>query len=287
MTDLRKMTYGVEIEWGDVNRRLTIDPNLGAWEFSERDIYNSRDPHRFVAADPLGLNPPYGGEINIYPSQFPVQIADRVSRLKRFFTEAGCPPTVPCTTHLHVHVRVPGLRDDMVRLKRLTRWVMANQAEVVKVCGQFQDSPEIALGLAKNYMKLDGGRLMPGWLGDNLLTATDFDDYIRIYCCGKDAVSRGRPFRYAINLYALKHIDTIEFRMFRGTMDPVEVLSAVNLAGDCITEALTTGRPFNEVFASAPYKLPPFVFDLEGWRGHQATKWDDKRGKKVRTFHDV
>jgi hypothetical protein len=33
-------TFGYEIEFGDVNRRLTIPPDLGKWETAETDIVN-------------------------------------------------------------------------------------------------------------------------------------------------------------------------------------------------------------------------------------------------------
>ena len=35
-----KFTWGYEIEWGDVDRRLTPPDHLGKWEFAETDIVN-------------------------------------------------------------------------------------------------------------------------------------------------------------------------------------------------------------------------------------------------------
>lgn len=61
-------TFGYEIEFGDVNRRLTIPPELGKWETAETDIVNLRPPYALVACDPLGLVPPMGGEINTVPT---------------------------------------------------------------------------------------------------------------------------------------------------------------------------------------------------------------------------
>jgi len=64
-----KFTYGMEIEWGDVPRSMTIPEELGSWEYSERDIINLREPYKNVCADPLGESPPFGGEINTKPSK--------------------------------------------------------------------------------------------------------------------------------------------------------------------------------------------------------------------------
>jgi hypothetical protein len=49
--------------------------------------------------------------------------------------------------------------------------------------------------------------------------ATDFNHFIKLHAAGKDGVSMGRPFRYAINTYCMKHTGTIEFRCFRSTIN--------------------------------------------------------------------
>lgn len=287
MMEISKMTFGLELEFGDVDRSLLIPPELGAWEYSERDIYNTQPPYRFVAADPLGIEPPVGGEINVFPGRSPEEVSERVSDLLDFFHENDNTPTVPCTSHLHVHVRVPGLRTVTDPLRRLSSWIKENQHDAIRVCGRYEDTAEVRKAGAKSYMKLDGGRPMPDWQLDNLMKATDFDDWIRLHCCGKDGVSRGRPFRHAINTYCMKHIDTIEWRMFRGSDDPDEIYDAIRLVRDCTKAALTVGTPFLDIYHHGGYCLPEFRFDPEAWAGHQATKWGEKRGKKERTFHDI
>ncbi len=47
MYNKETFTYGAEIEWGDIDRRMTIPPNLGKWEYAETDIVNLHPPFNF------------------------------------------------------------------------------------------------------------------------------------------------------------------------------------------------------------------------------------------------
>src|SRR5262245_49704664 len=117
-----RFTWGCELELGDVRKDLVVPPNLGSWEYAETDIVNQRPPYRFVAADPLGKDPPVGGEINLTPTKVAQAQVEKIVRLLTFFRQAGQEPTVsPCVMEFHIHVHVPGLRDDIAALKRLTK----------------------------------------------------------------------------------------------------------------------------------------------------------------------
>src|SRR5688572_25453758 len=128
----KKFTWGYEIEWGDVDRKVVIPEELGAWEFAETDILNidPSSPYYRKAVDPLGLEPPVGGEINVKPTRTRLELVERVDVLKRLFPN----PTASCVNHGHVHVFVPGLRDDVDALKRLTRYIKANQELATEHC---------------------------------------------------------------------------------------------------------------------------------------------------------
>lgn len=287
--DMHNFTYGFELEVGDVDRSIIIPPELGAWESSERDIVNLREPYRYVAADPLGISPPVGGEMNVYPSHTPKGLVKNITDALDLFRRAGSDPTFCCTTHSHVHIRVPGLRDDIEGLRRLSRYVGWYQADVVKLAGRFVDHPDMdRCPGSRTYMRYDGGRLMPEWLCDNLQQAKDFEDWIRIHCCGKNGYARGRPLRYAINTYCMKHIDTIEFRMFRSSGDPVKLLDCINFSGWFLQEALNDNRMAVEAgLWESRWRFPPMRFDKDEWDGLQKTKYGEDRGKKVRTLHDI
>lgn len=290
--DPTTFTLGFELEVGDVDRSIEIPRSLGSWESSERDIVNLRPPYENVAADPLGLSPPVGGEVNVMPARDIGEMVDRIMNLLTLFANCGTPATACCTTHSHVHIRVPGLRDDIDALKRLMRYIRRNQELTVRICGGFREVPELRLCPgAKTYMKYDGGRLMPDWMIDNILEhAHDFDDFIRLHSAGRDPSSRGRPLRYAINTYCMKHIDTIEFRMFRSTLNRLELTSCLLLVKSFISAALNDGPDVAEVISQIQAiggVFPQMRFSIDEWNGLQETKHPETRGKKVRTFHDI
>lgn len=284
-----KFTYGMEIEWGDVPRSFSIPENLGSWEYSERDIINLRDPYKNVCADPLGEDPPFGGEINTKPTKTWQEQVDRYFELQKLFEDAGHPPTVGVTAHTHIHCRVPGLRDDIDALKRLTKYIKENQATAIDYVYGFYDHNQMkgAKG-AKMYLKFDGGRAMPDYMSDNILNlATNFETFIKMHAAGKDGVSMGRPFRYAINMYALKHIDTVEFRLFRGTLDRTELESCFRFVQDFLDAALNDGPSVADLISENKYKFPPMQWDLNQFIGWEKTKHPENRGEKVRTFVEV
>lgn len=282
-------TYGMEIEWGDIPRSFEIPQNLGTWEYSERDIINLREPYVNVCADPLGLEPPVGGEINTKPTRTWQEQVDRYFEIKKLFDDIGYPPTVSCTCHSHIHCRVPGLRNDINALKRLTKYIKENQhAAVEHVYGFYQTEQMKAAKGAKMYLKFDGGRTMPDYMSDNIINkVTDFDSFIKMHAAGKDGVSIGRPFRYAINMYSLKHIDTIEFRLFRGTLNRVELESCFRFVEDFLYSALNDGPTVNELIMTKGYKFPPMQWDLAQFIGWAKTKHPENRGKKVRSLIEV
>ena len=289
MYDKSKFSYGMEIEWGDVPRSFSIPENLGSWEYSERDIINLREPYKNVCADPLGETPPVGGEINTKPTKTWQEQVARYFDLKKLFDDNGTPPTVGVTAHTHIHCRVPGLRDDINGLKKLTKYIKENQATTIdQVYGFFEHNQMKGAKGSKMYLKFDGGRPMPDYMSDNILNlATDFDSFIKLHAAGKDGVSMGRPFRFAINMYALKHIDTVEFRLFRGTLDKTELESCFRFVEDFLDAALNDGPSADELISTNKYKFPPMQWDLAQFIGWNETKHPEERGKKVRTYVEV
>lgn len=287
--DKADFTYGMEIEWGDVDRTVGIPSHLGSWEYSERDIVNLRAPYKNVCADPLGVSPPVGGEINTIPSKTWGEQVERFNELKQLFIDNGTPPTVCATSHTHIHCRVPGLSSDIESLHRLIRYVKDNQAAAVNAVYGFTEHAGMkdAPG-SKSYLKFDGGRLMPNYMISNILKlSTDFDSFIKMHAAGKDGVSMGRPFRYAINTYALKHIDTIEFRLFRGTDDPNELASCFKFVEAFLDAALNDGDSVSRIISEGDFNFPPMQFDVDQFKGWKETKHPENRGKKERELLDV
>lgn len=274
--DRNTFTYGFEIEWGDIDRNMPIPPELGAWEYCETDIINLREPYRGLGSDPKGVNPPVGGEINMKPTKTMEEQVDNIMKIHDLFVAHGTPPTAGCVNHGHLHIHVPGLIEDIDALKRLSLYLRDNQHMTIDRCYQFRVMPNMEMTkTAKTYLKHDGGRIMPDWLATNLGTVpVDFEDWIRVHCCGKDAKTQSRPFRYGIHTYALKNSKTIEFRCFRSSVNRQEIMDSFRFAADWIDAALNNGPDVQELFLTNDYKFPPFEYDHEMYLAWENTKYE-------------
>lgn len=289
MYDKSTFTYGYEIEWGDIHRGTKIPEHLGAWEFAETDIVNIHGDWAWHATDPLGLIPPYGGEINTKPTKTWPEQVDRIMELHQLFVDRGDQPSASCVNHGHLHVYVPGLKDDINALKKLIAYVKANQADTIEACYGFYNHPEMTKQKnATTYLKFDGGRSMPDYMCDNIINlATDFESFIKLHAAGKDGVSMGRPFRYAINTYCMKHTGTIEFRCFRSTVVREEIESQFRFAEKFIDAALNDGPSVREILQADDFTFPKFVWSLKEYDSWIKTKYGKERGKKERHFYEA
>jgi hypothetical protein len=281
-------TYGYEIEWGDIDRRLTIPEHLGKWEFAETDIVNENEPYRGVACDPLGLEPPFGGEINTKPTKTWQKQVERVEELYKFFIANNNQPTASCVNHGHLHIFVPGLKDDIAALKKLIAYIKDNQETTIKNCYQYKEHYAMKdTKTSKTYLKWDGGRPMPEYMCNNIINlATDFNHFIKLHAAGKDGVSMGRPFRYAINTYCMKHTGTIEFRCFRSSVNMNEITDCFRFAEQFIDAALNDGPSVEEILKQG-FKFPPLIYNHDLYTGWEKTKYPKERGNKQREFVSV
>lgn len=288
--DPKEFTWGYEVEWGDIPRTADIPTELGKWEYAETDIVNLREPYRYVACDPLGIDPPMGGEINMKPTRTRQEQVERIIELRDYFrSQHGAEPTASCVNHGHVHVHIPGLISDTEALKRLILYIARNQHLTIERCYQFRDSPEMRhLKNAKTYLKYDGGRPMPEYMVENILKYADsFEEFIRLHAAGKDPASSGRPFRYAINTYCLKHTTTIEFRCFRSTTSEQEIADQLRFVEMFVDSALNNGPDVQTIFMKHDFQFPPFLWNAAEYAGWIATKHDKERGTKRREYREV
>src|SRR5665213_554698 len=132
--DLSTFTWGYELELGDVLRTRSIPGHLGTWEHAETDVTNIHPPYWGRGSDPLGIDPPVGGEINTMPTKTIEDQVKKIQEIIAFFRGHGDHPSASCTNVGHVHVHVPGLMEDIEGLKRLTEYIWSNHNDTVKAC---------------------------------------------------------------------------------------------------------------------------------------------------------
>tara|TARA_R100000655_G_scaffold17039_2_gene36583 strand:+ start:2329 stop:3189 length:861 start_codon:yes stop_codon:yes gene_type:complete len=283
---MNNWTYGFEVEWGDINRSLPIPDHLGKWEYAETDIVNLNEPYKYIACDPLGQEPPAGGEINMKPTTTWKEQVDKIFELYEFFKSNGDNPTASCVNHGHVHIHIPDLVKDIEKLKKVMRYIQTNQDIVIKACYKFQPKPIMtSLPNCTSYLKLDGGRRMPEYMSNNIINlSNNFNDFIKHHYTGKDGVSTGRPFRYAINTYCLKHTQTIEFRCFRSSIKRKQIEDQFKFVEQFMTNALGDQKPIWKTLRDYEYDFPDFNFDTKEYKGWVNTKYDKSRGEKKREY---
>jgi hypothetical protein len=289
MYNSKDWTWGFELELGDVPKDFPVDPKLGKWESAECDILNTLPPYRGVCADPLGIDPPVGGEINVNPTATKEEQVSRIMKILADFKVEGYTPTISPTSHSHIHVYIPGLKDDIDALKRLMKYIKDNQHTMIDSVYGFYEHPEMkACSKAKTYLKLDGGRTMPDWQCDNIINnTTDFESFIFQHQAGKDGVSRGRPIRYGINTYCMKQVGTIEFRCFRGSLSAQELMHSFDFVEKFLTNALNGGEDVRDILFSKDWNFPKMQWDLELMQGWVKTKKDPEKVKGLKKNREL
>lgn len=282
-------TYGYEIEWGDIDRKLIIPEHLGKWEYCETDVCNIYEPYRYVASDPLGISPPFGGEINTKPTKTWREQVDRIMEIYDLFVKHGNTPSSACVNEGHIHIFIPGLKEDVDALKRLIKYIQLNQKDTIKACNQFKEYPGMKFcDGAKMYLKLDIGREIPEFRCNNIINlSTNFESFIKQHYTGKDGISIGMPIRYAINTYCMKHTGTIEFRCFRSSIKREEIESQFRFVERFMCAALNDGKSVEEILKSEKFTFPPFTWNKEEYCGWKKTKYPKSRGEKHREYHEI
>jgi hypothetical protein len=255
-------SWGLELEFGDVPKSLAIPKSIGKWEYHEIDIVNILPPYRGVAVDPLGVDPPVGGEINTVPKYGVANQMKVVKKLFDLFKKKGITPTSSCIQQTHVHVGENRF-SDLKYLKELLLFIVANQDEIIKVTDYHIDprmtdfAKEILKGYNSYTYEINQVRRMI-----NSKTIEEFLNNARM-----DENDIGK--RNFINFVPLKgDHGTIEFRCFNCTTDLEEIEACLLFTKSILEFKIPTDL-----------KTPKFIYDHEimlGWENTRKPRPDIK-----------
>jgi hypothetical protein len=234
-------TYGAEHELGDWDRRL---PLPDGWNVDRRDvtIVNSNG----IAADPKGVVYRYGGEFNTPPSNCIEQQLEHMRTIWRIWPNA----CVNYRSNLHIHIRVPGLRDDLATLKRIAQF---NYEWLPRVLPIIEPIPlptgtgaELA-GATRRYRRrlVSHQTVVKDVRLEKQLCATTLEEFLGAECpmTPSGVVQWHLAPRHAINLRQLRETDTLEFRHFPGTLSTSQLYRAFTWCRDYLACALDGGDP--------------------------------------------
>ena len=196
-------------------------------------------------------------------------------------------------TNLHLHVRVPGLSEDLESLKRLLAYINTNQVAIyqaiepvpVPVRADYA-SAEAYKGAQKRYKrrKVSHQYAVSKVRVERALAATTVEEFLAAHAPvqGNGKPAWGLTTRAGINLLQLKETDTVEFRHFTNTLDRAKLECCFEWVRAFIPAALDNA-PVAQLVAASTMNFPefaPYNYDMEV--GYAYTNFD-KNSRKVAT----
>ena len=277
-------TFGAEHEWADWDTTRPLPPGYGR---DRRDItiVNSTG----VANDPKDRLHNRGGEINTPPTgTIDGQVAC-LRELKALYPEA----TVNYRSNLHLHIRVPGLRDDLEALKRLQahihEWmpralpvIEPLELPIVRPWHSGATPADVLKGHKRRLRRMRVSHhtlLRPDRLAGQLAASTVEEFFQREAAVSRAGVPQPhlQP-RLCVNVRQLRETDTIEFRHWPGTLDPDLLSMAFIWCEGYLIRALK-GEPVDDLIDNMASHYPNGVIPFQPY-----DHWLEERYR--RTVHD-
>ena len=272
-----RWTYGAEHEWADWPLATQLPEGYGR-DVKDITIVNSNG----IANDPSGRFYGFGGEINTPPTDTPGGQIDCLVELKKLLPMAK----VNYRSNLHLHIRVPGLQNDLAALKQLQRYIHEHMPKALPMLqklpkptvAQYQDK-EVFEGAKRRWRRRRVSHqtlLNPARVAKQLQAAS-IEEFFRLE---PPQSKDGKPLRHCqprvcVNVRQLLETDTIEFRHFAGTLDEDELTTCFMWVHRFMQHALADGD-FDELLEEfAQEKFPAFPeYDHELENRYRATVHD-------------
>jgi hypothetical protein len=284
MYDVNSFSFGVELEYGDSYRHSSL-PSGASWNNKDNTCVSSTG----IANDPTGELYAYGGEINTKPTN---TISDQIFHISEINKALHPVPVVNYRSNLHIHVRVPGLSDNLEDCKRLLQYIDIYQqqafdiVETIPVPNKKVLDPEVyawALKRMKRRHKSHQYKL-PEARVKAMMNAKTTQEFYEEHAPLTD---KGRMWyfspRAGINLRQMwEETNTIEFRHFPGTLDMDEMESCIRWCRGFLNAALNTNEIPNEIYSGSSWKFPKFAeYEYETEQLYQWTNFDANNKKDI------
>lgn len=255
--DIDAMTYGCELEIADCDTSIRLP--IGKWDMKDGSVANSNG----IANDPKKEFNIYGGEINTDPTK---RIVDQLTQIRTIYKTLKN-YSFNHTTNLHIHIRVPGLKENLDMVKKLQSYIFEYSKDLLEYIEPIPEADKSLRGkdyeLAKRrekrrkrshhwaISKVTYERLM-----ESKTIEEFFDNFYPRSKNGK--INYAGATRAAINVLQLKETDTIEFRHFTCTDNLEELFYCFLFCRNFIIAGLTDQKNPIEMFKEGNYKFPKF-----------------------------
>lgn len=259
LANTKVWTYGAELELGDLDQRKGLPKGFG-WDRRDVTMVNSNG----IAVDPKGKSYPYGGEINTPPTGSIKSQVAAIEEVLAFHDDA----VVNYRSNLHLHIRVPGLKDDLDACKKIQRYIYPTKGffDLIEPIprpkeADFQSKEEFVGAMRRfNRRRVSHHTVLTDKRFRLQQEATSMEEFFQAEVpLKKDGTPQWHlaP-RCAINMRQLMETDTIEFRHFPGTLDLDLYRNCLTWCRDFLYAALTDGPSPTELFNSGRYVFPKF-----------------------------
>lgn len=259
--DPRSWSFGCEHEFGDIPMDAPLPEGYG-WDRRDITIVNSNG----IANDPTGEFYQFGGEINTPPTRTVRGQVDCLTELKGLFSKID----INYRSNLHVHVRVPGLKDDLKSLKRVQLYIHQWMPQLFPLIeplprpsvAEFPVEEELQGALRRWRRRQVSHQTLLSWKRVEFQQRADtvegfFNSEPPLSNAGKP-LWHAQP-RLCVNLRQLLQTDTVEFRHFPGTVLEAELETCVQWCRKFMVAALTEeGCTSLLEWVRKPRAFPPF-----------------------------
>lgn len=275
MYDPASFTFGVELEYGNASTKNPLPPG-NVWNHKDYTIVSSTG----VANDPLGELYEFGGEINTRPTNTIGEQVDEIQMINACLNPA---PIVNYRSNLHIHVRVPGLNENLEDCKKLLRYIDKYQQEAFSIVERipvpvsFNKLPIVYEWEMKRYKRrlVSHQHVLPPARVKEMLEARTVQEFYEAHASpGKKGRNWFITPRAGINLRQMwDSTNTIEFRHFPGTLEQDQMQTCLRWCEAFLVAALNTGETPTEVRSKMEFmNFPSFApYEFETEQGYQFT----------------
>ena len=278
-------TYGVELEYGNCNRKQKLVDGA-SWNDKDNTCVSSTG----IANDPTGKLYQYGGEINTRPTE---TIEEQIEHIQKVNACLSPVPIVNYRSNLHIHVRVPGLKDDLNGCKKLLQYIEKHQDEAFKIVEQIPGvNPDQHPEVVKWEKKREKRRYkshqykVPQARVEAMMAANTTQEFFEEHAV---LTEKGRMWYFApragINLRQMwEETETIEFRHFPGTLNMKEMHSCILWCQQFLHYALNDPKVSpQDFFKLHEYTFPSFEpYEFKTEQIYQWTNFDKNTKTVVR-----
>lgn len=266
-----ELTYGLELEWSDVDKRIPLPETKAVWNWDDYTIVNT-DGH---ANDPTGETWVYGSEINTLPTATIDEQIAIVADLAELLN-----PATTYTNATHVHIAYEPLKNDIALMQKFFEYTLANQDDFFRIA--WRTSPAFGtpeqIKEANKYMatrsKIYIGKVPPNRITE-IRQATTPQEFYEAHAPLSEKTGKRvwhLSARAGINMKSLFKHGTVEFRCFPGSHDPEAIRQAMLFCDQFFKAALGDQKPVREFIRPKLLPiLPPYDPYLE--KRYQETKF--------------